>query len=265
MFWKCPAREQVRKETRGKYTNQELEELPRMTKICGLVPNNLEAGEIKRAQDVQLMLRRVWLNRCKIAVSKWCKGMQRHERRRAECADAARRHAEPDEEAREEDPEQDDEAITQDIHSWEERTEPFPNHWWEPRTTTNAIILFPGPTVEVKVTRASWRFRRSWLEPLQWYWRQMRLDTTPVMETEYSEATTRDTAWGTLALDFRAATAEELALPGEREEDNTMWNMVQHFKAASLNLMKKLKMKAPEHAEQSRVMASLGLGKLTAV
>ena len=89
-----------------------------MTKICGLVPNNLESGEIKRAQDVQLMLMRVWLNRCKIAVSKWGKGMQRHDRRRAECADAARRHAEPDEEAREE----------EDINSWEERTEAFPNH-----------------------------------------------------------------------------------------------------------------------------------------
>ena len=114
-----------------------------------LVPNNLEAGEIKRAQDVQLMLMRVWLNRCKIAVSKWGKGMQRH-------ADAARRHAEPDEEAREEDHEQNEEAITQDINSWEERTEAFPNHWWEPRTTTNAIAFLPGPTVEVKVTRASW-------------------------------------------------------------------------------------------------------------
>ena len=88
----------------------------------------------------------------------------------------------------------------------------------------------------------------------------MRLDTTPVMETEYSESTTRDTAWVTLALDFRAATAEELALPGEREEDNTMWKMVQHFKAASLNLLKKLKVKAPKHAAHSRVMASLGLG-----
>ena len=44
-----------------------------------------------------------------------------------------------------------------------------------------------------------------------------------------------------------------------------MWKMVQHFKGASLNLMKKLKVKAPKHAEQSRVMASLGLGKLTAV
>ena len=43
------------------------------------------------------------------------------------------------------------------------------------------------------------------------------------------------------------------------------WKMVQHFNAASLNLMKKLKVKAPKHAEQSRVMASLGLGKLTAV
>ena len=93
----------------------------------------------------------------------------------------------------------------------------------------------------------------------------MRLDTTLVMETEYSESTTRDTAWVTLALDFRAATAQELALPREREEDNTMWKMVQHFKGASLNLMKKLKLRAPEHAEQSRVMASLGLGKLTAV
>ena len=93
----------------------------------------------------------------------------------------------------------------------------------------------------------------------------MSFDTTPVMETEYSEATTRDTAWVTLALDFRSAMAEELALPGEREEDNTMWKMVQHFKAASLNLMKELKVKAPQHAEQSRVMASLGLGKLTAV
>ena len=40
--------------------------------------------------------------------------------------------------------------------------------------------------------------------------------------------------------------------------------MVQHFRAASLNLMKKLKMKAPKLTEQSRVMAS-GLGKLTAV
>ena len=64
------AHEQMRRETLEKYTNQELEGLPRMTKICGLVPNNLEPGEIKRAQDVQLMLMRVWLNRCKIAVSK---------------------------------------------------------------------------------------------------------------------------------------------------------------------------------------------------
>ena len=127
-----PAHEQTRRETLETCTNQELEELPRMTKNFGLVPNNLEAGEIKRAQDVQLMLMRVWLNRCKIAVSKWGKGMQRHERRRAECADAARRHAEPDEEAKEEDPEQNDEAITQDINSWEEGTEAFPNHWWEP-------------------------------------------------------------------------------------------------------------------------------------
>ena len=119
--------------------------------------------------------------------------------------------------------------------------------------------------VEMTGNRASWCFRRSWLEPLQWFRRQMSLDTAPVMETEYSESTTRDTAWVTLALDFRAATAEELALPGEREEDTTMWKMVQHFKAASLNLMKKLKVKAPKHAEQSRVMASLGLGKVTAV
>ena len=93
----------------------------------------------------------------------------------------------------------------------------------------------------------------------------MSLDTTPLMETEYSEATTRDTAWVTLALDFLAATAEELALPGGREEDNTMWKTVQHFKAASMNLIKQLKVKAPKHAEQSRMMASLGLGKLTAV
>ena len=92
----------------------------------------------------------------------------------------------------------------------------------------------------------------------------MSSDTTPVIETEYSESTTRDTAWVTLALDFRAAIAEELALPGEREEDHTMEKMVQHFKGASLNLMKKLKVKAPKHAEQSRVMASLGLGKLIA-
>ena len=70
MSWKCPAHEQMRRETLEKYTSQELEELPRMTKICGLVPNNLETDEIKRAQDVQLMLMRVWLNRCKIAVSK---------------------------------------------------------------------------------------------------------------------------------------------------------------------------------------------------
>ena len=81
------------------------------------------------------------------------------------------------------------------------------------------------------------------------------------MEMEYSESTTRDT----LALDFRAATAEELALPGEREENNTMRKMVQHFRGASLNLMKKLKVRAPKHAEQSRVLASLGLGKLTAI
>ena len=84
------------------------------------------------------------------------------------------------------------------------------------------------------------------------------------MKTEYSESTTRDTVWVTLALDFRAATAEELALP-EREEDNTMWKMVQHFEGASLNLMRKLKVRAPKHADQSRVVASLGLGKLTAV
>ena len=45
---------------------------------------------------------------------------------------------------------------------------------------------------------------------------------------------------------------------GEREEDNTMWKMVQYFRGASLNLMKKLKVRAPNHAEQSRVMASLG-------
>ena len=119
--------------------------------------------------------------------------------------------------------------------------------------------------VEVKVNRATWGFRRSWLEPLQWYWRQLSFDTTPVLETEYAEATTKDTAWVSLALDFRSATAEELALPGEREEDNTMWKMVQHFKAASLNLLKKLKTKVPKHVEQSRVMASLGLGRLTAV
>ena len=119
--------------------------------------------------------------------------------------------------------------------------------------------------VDVKVNRCFMGFRRSWLDPLQWHWRQMRLDTTPVMETEYSESTTRDTAWITLALDFSAATAEELALLGEREEDNTMWKMVQHFRGASLNLMKKLKVRAPKHAEQSRVMASLGLGKLTAI
>ena len=261
MFWKCPAHEQMRRETLEKYTIQELEELPRMTKICGLVPNYLEAGEIKRAQDVQLMLMRVWSNRCKIAVSKWGKGMQRHDRRRAECADAARRHAEPDEEVREEEQEQNEEAINRDIHSWEERTEAFPNHWWEPRSTTNAVAFLPGPTVEVKVNRASWGFRRSWLQPLQWYWRQMSFDTTPVLETEYAEATTKDTAWVSLALDFRSASAEELALPGEREEDNTMWKMVQHFKAASLNLLKKLKAKVPKHVEQSRVMASLGLGR----
>ena len=245
MFWKCPAHEQMRRETLEKYTNQELEELPRMTKIFGLVPNNLEAGEIKRAQDVQLMLMRLWRNRCKIAVSKWCKGMQRHDRRRAECADAARRHAEPDEEVREEEHEQNEEPINRDINSWEEGTEAFPNHWWEPRSTTNAVAFLPGPTVEVKVTRASWGFRRSWLEPLQWYWRQMSFDTTPVMETEYAEATTKDTAWVSLALDFRSASAEELALPGESEEDNTMWKMVQHFKAASLNLLKNWKQKCP--------------------
>ena len=58
----------------------------------------------------------------------------------------------------------------------------------------------------------------------------MRLDTTPVVEKEYSKSATRDTAWITLALDFCAATAEELALPGEREDDNTMWKMVQHFR-----------------------------------
>ena len=62
LFWRCPAHEHVRKETREKYTNQELEELPRMTKICGLVPNNMEPDEVKRAQDVQLMLMRVWIN-----------------------------------------------------------------------------------------------------------------------------------------------------------------------------------------------------------
>ena len=151
LFWRCPAHEHVRKETREKYTNQELEELPRMTKICGLVPNNMEPDEVKRAQDVQLMLMRVWINRCKLAVSKWGRGIQRHERRRAECADAARRHAEPDEAEEEEDLRYDDEAVTQEIHSWEERTEAFPNHWWEPRTTTtNAITLFPGPMVDVE-------------------------------------------------------------------------------------------------------------------
>ena len=166
---------------------------------------------------------------------------------------------------REEEHEQNEEAINRDIHSWEERTEAFPNHWWEPRSTTNAVAFLPGPTVEVKVNRASWGFRRSWLEPLQWYWRQLSFDTTPVLDSEYAEATTKDTAWVSLALDFRSASAEELALPEKREEDNTMWKMVQHFKAASLNLLKKLKAKVPKHVEQSRVMASLGLGRLTAV
>ena len=90
----------------------------------------------------------------------------------------------------------------------------------------------------------------------------MSFDTTPVLETEYAEATTKDTAWVSLALDFRSASAEELALPGEREEDNTMWKMVQHFKAASLNLLEKLKAKVPQTCRAISGYGISGSGKI---
>ena len=252
MFWKCPAHEQVRRETREKCTNQKLEELPRMTKICGLVPNNMEPGEIKRAQDVQLMLMQVWLTRCKIAVSKWGKRVQRHEPNVQKQPEGMPNQMRKQEKR----------ILNKTMKQSPKRYTRGKKEQRNSRTTTtNAITLFPGPTVEVKVNRASWGFRRSWLDPFQWYWRQMSLDTKRSTQKPRHE-TLRGSLWHSTS----APRLQKNLLFQENERKTTRCGkMVQHFKAASLNLMKKLKVKAPKHAEQSRVMAPLGLGKLTAV
>ena len=107
------------------------------------------------------MLIRVWTNRCKQALSKWAvyyRGTNDDEPNvQTQPEDTLnttrpRRKKTPEAEE-EEDPQRNDDAVAHEILSWEERTEAFPNHRWEPRTTT-------GPMVEVKVDRCTWSQRK---------------------------------------------------------------------------------------------------------
>ena len=153
---------------------------------------------------------------------------------------------------------------------WCQRTpkeEVFASFWWEPRYVAKGNPVLKGKKfTEALFTKNNWMCGYAAVQPLIWYWSQVRIDTDDLRPRwqEHDSVAARVTTWIVIMLDFRFATGTPVMRPGMEESATEIGTLVKMFSEASLNILKRAATKVPV-VRESRALANLGLPSTAAI